>query len=105
GYENEKLADLYQRAFNRLEAVPGVQSVTFSRSPLLAQSSWTSSAYVPGEIGSDGKPRESNVKVRSVRENFFSTMEIPVLIGRGLTEQDDARAQRVAVVNQAFAKA
>jgi predicted permease len=105
GYRDEKLADLYQRSFTRLEAVPGVQSVTFSRSPLLAQSSWTSSAYVPGEMGSDGKPRESNVKVHSVRENFFSTMEIPLLLGRGLTEQDDARAPRVAVVNQAFAKA
>ena len=105
GYEEEKLADLYQRSFNRLEAVPGVQSVTFSRSPLLAQSSWTSSVYLPGEIGSDGKPRDSNVKMHSVRENFFKTLEIPLLVGRGLTEQDDARAPRVAVVNQAFAKA
>jgi len=105
GYRDEKLADLYQRSFSRLEAVPGVQSVTFSRSPLLAQSSWTSSAYVPGEMGANGQPRESNVKVHSVRENFFSTMEIPLLLGRGLTEQDDARAPRVAVVNQAFVKA
>ena len=45
GYQDEKLADLYQRSFSRLEAVPGVQSVTFSRSPLLAQRSWTSSVY------------------------------------------------------------
>jgi predicted permease len=105
GYRDEKLADLYQRSFNRLEAVPGVQAVTFSRSPLLAQSSWTSSAYVPGEMGANGRPRENNVKMHSVRENFFNTMEIPLLLGRGLTEQDDARAPRVAVVNQAFAKA
>jgi len=105
GYEEAKLADLYQRSFNRLEAVPGVQSVTFSRSPLLAQSSWTSSVYVPGELGANGQPRDSNVKMHSVRENFFVTMEIPLLLGRRLTEQDDARAPRVAVVNQAFVKA
>jgi predicted permease len=105
GYQDEKLADLYQRSFSRLEAVPGVQAVTFSRSPLLAQSSWTSAVYVPGEIAANGKPLENNVKVHSVRENFFNTMEIPLLLGRGLTEQDDARAPRVAVVNQAFAKA
>jgi len=104
GYRDEKLADLYQRSFDRLEAVPGVQSVTFSRSPLLAQSSWTSSVYLSGEMGANGKPSESNVKVHSVRENFFSTMEIPLLLGRGLTEQDDARAPRVAVINQTFAK-
>jgi predicted permease len=105
GYENEKLADLYQRAFSRLEAVPGVQSVTFSRSPLLAQSSWTSSMYLPGVMGANGQPLDSDAKVHSVRENFFNTMEIPLLMGRGLTEQDDARAPRVAVVNQAFVKA
>ena len=105
GYEDEKLADLYQRSFSRLEAVPGVQSVTFSRSPLLSQSSWTNSVYVPGELGSAGQPRDSNTKMHSVRENFFNTMEISLLLGRGLTEQDDARAPRVAVVNQAFAKA
>jgi predicted permease len=105
GYKDEKLADLYQRSFSRLEAVPGVQSVTFSRSPLLAQSSWTSSVYLQGEIGPNGKPLDSNAKVHSVRENFFNTMEIPLLLGRGLTEQDDARTPRVAVVNQAFAKA
>ena len=105
GYENEKLADLYQRAFSRLEAVPGVQAVTFSRSPLLAQSSWTSSVYLPGEMGANGQPRDSDTKMHSVRENFFNTMEIPLLMGRGLTEQDDVRAPRVAVVNQAFVKA
>lgn len=105
GYKDEKLADLYQRSFSRLEAVPGVQSVTFSRSPLLAQSSWTSSVYVPGEMGANGQPRENNTKLHSVRENFFSTMQIPLLLGRALTEHDDAHAPRVAVVNQAFVKA
>jgi predicted permease len=105
GYEGDKLADLYQRSFTRLEAVPGVQAVTFSRSPLLAQSSWTSSVYLPGEMGPNGQLRDSDTKVHSVRENFFNTMEIPLLMGRGLTEQDDARAPRVAVVNQAFVKA
>lgn len=105
GYRDEKLADLYLRSFNRLEAVPGVQSVTFSRSPLLSYSSWTSSVYLAGELGANGQPRDSNAKMHAVRENFFSTMEIPLLIGRGLTEQDDERAPRVAIVNQAFAKA
>jgi predicted permease len=105
GYEEEKLADLYQRSFSRLEAVPGVQSVTFSRSPLLSQSSWTGSVYLPGKIGANGQPLDSNAKMHSVRENFFSTMEIPLLMGRSLSEQDDARAPQVAVVNQAFVKA
>ena len=105
GYEREKLAELYQRSFSRLEAVPGVRAVTFSRSPLLSHSAWTSSVYVPSEIGANGQPSENEAKMHSVRENFFNTMEIPLLLGRGLTEQDDERAPRVAIVNQAFVKA
>ena len=105
GYKDEKLAEFYQRSFSRLEAVPGVQSVTFSRHGLLTFRSWTNSVYFPGVIGPDGQPRDSNAKVHAVRENFFSTMEIPLLRGRGLTEQDDARSPLVAIVNQAFAKA
>jgi putative ABC transport system permease protein len=38
-----------------------------------------------------------------VRENYFSTMEIPLLRGRAFTPQDGARAPYVAIVNQRFA--
>jgi len=105
GYKDDKLVNLYQQAFGRLEAVPGVESVTFSRSALLSWSAHTSSVYVPNVLGPDGKPLESDAKVHTVRENFLATMEIPLLAGRSLTAQDDARAPRVAVINQAFAKA
>jgi predicted permease len=105
GYKDDKLVNLYQHAFGRLEAVPGVESVTFSRNALLSHGSNTSSIYLPHMLGSDGKPLEGEAKVHTVRENFLRTMQIPLLTGRNLTEQDDARAPRVAVVNQAFAKA
>jgi predicted permease len=71
GYKDEKLAALYEQAFSRLEAVPGVQSVTFSRNALLSFSANTSSVFLPGEVGPDGKPRESEAKVHTVRENFL----------------------------------
>jgi predicted permease len=104
GYKDDKLVNLYQQAFSRLEAVPGVESVTFSRNALLSWSSNTSSVFLPHKLGPDGKPVDSDAKVHTVRENFLSAMEIPLLAGRHLTAQDDARAQRVAVVNQTFAK-
>jgi len=79
--------------------------VTFSRNALLSFSANTSSVFLPGEVGPDGKPRESEAKVHTVRENFLSAMETPLLMGRSLSAQDDARSPRVAVVNQSFAKA
>ena len=105
GYKEEKLAHLYEQTSQRLEAVPGVQSVTFSRVALLSVGAVTSSVFLPGELGPDGKPRESEAKLHIARENFLATMEIPLLLGRGLSEQDDAHSPKVAVVNQAFVKA
>src|SRR6185503_20628644 len=102
GYRDEQLAKLYERMFSRLEAVPGVQSVTFSRHPLLAWSSTTSSVYMPEALGPDGKPVERMAKIHYVGDNFLQTLEIPLQTGRHFTAQDDARAQRVALVNQAF---
>jgi predicted permease len=105
GYRPDRLPDLYQRLFTRLEAVPGVQAVTCSRHALLSFSATTSSLYLPGgPVSADGAPAESGeTKLHVVRENFLQAMEIPVLVGRTLSSQDDSRAPKVAVVNQSFA--
>ena len=105
GYKDERLANLYKQMSERLEAVPGVRSVTFSRVPLLAQSSSSRGFYLPSSgPGADGTVKSSgDVYVHQVRENFFEAMEIRLLLGRAFTAQDDARAPRVAVVNQTFA--
>jgi len=102
GYRGEKLTQLYQRLSERLEAVPGAQAVTFSRTRLLARSNSDRRAYLPG---ADGKVREGgSVNINQTRENFFEAMEIPLLAGRAFIRQDDERAPRVAIVNQAFAR-
>jgi len=105
GYEDDRLAALYEQMFARLETVPGVRTVTFSRHALLSYSSSTSSVFVEGELGPDGKPRDTDAKIHTVRENFLPAMEIPLLLGRNLTPQDDARSGQVAVVNQSFVNA
>ncbi len=38
------------------------------------------------------------------RENYFATLEIPLLRGRGFTAQDDQHAPKVAIVSQTFAR-
>jgi len=104
GYKDEKLAEFYRQMFARLETVPGVRSVTCSQHRLLSGGGTNSSVFFPGVKGPDGKPADSgDVYIHSVRENFLQTMEIPLLMGRNLTPQDDAKAPQVAVVNQKFA--
>jgi predicted permease len=104
GYKEEKLATLYQQLSTRIEAIPGVQSVTFSRHALLASGATSTSLFLPGVMGPDGKPAElGDVYIHNVRENFLQAMEIRLILGRSLTAQDDAHAPQVAVVNQSFA--
>src|SRR6266567_64911 len=106
GYKEERLRNLYLQMFARLEAVPGVRSVTFSRTPLLSHSMSSSDFYLPGtKTSPEGMVAASGVvSMHTVRENFFEAMEIPLLLGRSFAAQDDARAPRVAIVNQTFAR-
>src|SRR5438046_9608179 len=92
--------------FERLEGVPGVRSVTVSRLPLLSHSSSSGTFDRPGaKAGPDGTvPQTGEVYFHNVRENFFATMEIPLLLGRTFTAQDDLHAPKVVVVNQTFAR-
>jgi predicted permease len=106
GYKDAPLANLYRRIFDRLEAVAGLSDVTFSRNALLSGSLSGREVYLTETATSaDGSSRElEEMRIHHVRENFFGVMEIPLLLGRSLTPQDDERAPRVVVVNQALAQ-
>jgi predicted permease len=86
GYEGERLANLYQRLLESIAATPGVRSATASESLMLGESgsrNFCVAGYTPRP---DEKMMISNF---SVTENFFETMEMPILRGRGLTRQDN----------------
>jgi predicted permease len=109
GYRDERLAQLYDRMTERLEALPGATKVTFSNLALLRGQRFRSSVYLrnafnaPPDANGDIKQSGVTYYLRT-GENFWETMEIPLLAGRAFTKQDDARAPKVAVVNQSFAK-
>ena len=105
GYKDDRLADFYQKMAARVEAVPGVTSVTFSQIPLLSFSSNIGSFFLPGaRQGANGRfiPTGS-VYVHIARENFLTAMQTPLLAGRQLDVHDDSKAPKVAVINQTFA--
>jgi predicted permease len=108
GYKGERLANLYRRLFARLDAVPGARGVTCSSDALLSDSISDLGIFLEGApIAADNnnQPIASGVTLfLSVRENFLETMGIPLLRGRALSPQDDERAPRVVIANQAFVK-
>jgi predicted permease len=92
-----------------MEAVPGVQAVTFSLVPLLSQSSSSSNFFLREALAAtpdaDGRVKPTGEAYRhTVRENFLEAMGIPLLYGRTFTSQDDTKSPRVVIVNQMFAK-
>lgn len=98
----EKRTALYQRLFQRIEAVPGVISVGgTTRLPLGGANSSTQVA-VEGRIPPDGQWPEADFR-RAVHR-YFETMGIAVRRGRIFTDADHATAPPVAVINEAFAK-
>jgi predicted permease len=108
GYKDEKLRQTYSQISERLEALPGIQDVTFSRMALLSQSSHTSSVFLREALNatpdSEGRITPSGEAWRLiVRENFLQAIGIPLLSGRTFGPQDASTSPKVVVVNQTFA--
>jgi predicted permease len=102
GYKDERLLQFYQQLFARLDTLPGVRAATFGKVALIADDNFSNDFLLPGE--SEGTAVERDTMRQMVRENYFATMEIPLLLGRGFTAQDDQSAPKVAIVSQTFAR-
>jgi predicted permease len=80
-----------------VKTVPQVESAASSTHiPLNTNSTWNLGVRVNGAEGGS--------KFAWVSPEYFETMQIPLLSGRGFTERDTATAPHVAVVNEAFVR-
>jgi predicted permease len=99
-YPTPKDIALYHDVAERLAAVPGVESVTLSEEPLIANSVSNYDFTPEGQTSKD----DSSANENAVGERFFSTMGIPIVAGREFTAADTETSRLVAVVNQQLAK-
>ena len=103
GYSKAQWGRLHRRLANRISAVPGVRSVSFSAWPLVSFNGGETDAFsVPGGPIPTGRPDE--VAWNQVGADFFQTYEVPLLLGRGIGPADDAATPNVAVINQTLAR-
>jgi predicted permease len=101
GYKDEGLVRLYEQVFDRLDQMPGVRSATFQSVELIAHDNWFTDFLLPGET--EGAVAHETMR-QMVRENYFTTMEIPFLRGRQFNSHDGPQAPNVAIVNETFAQ-
>jgi predicted permease len=103
GYKGQRLADFYGEFTRRLQALPGVRSVTMSGATLIGGGVGIQRIYLPGYKPKTGeKADQISAYDNLVGPRFFETLEIPLLLGRGIGEGDIEGAAKAAVVNESF---
>jgi predicted permease len=93
----------FQSLTDRLRALAGVESVTLMQHRI--GSGWTNNtyAYVDGVLPA-GESEQSSMRWNAVGAEYFQVLQVPLLLGRDLTDADTATAPKVVVVNHTFAE-
>ncbi len=107
--EMHSLTGFYDRVFEELLRVPGVASVAAAYDHPL-DSNWTQSfrlaAGPRAGVSPEGSQRNrvQGGAFRTVTPEYFDTLGVEIVAGRGFSAGDDARAAGVVIVNQTFAR-
>jgi predicted permease len=101
GYSEAQGIAFHRQLLSKLEALPGVESVTLADFSPLSFTIHTDYAHPDGYVPQPHESMEINRAV--VGPNYFRTMRTPLLAGRDFTEQDSEKSQPVAIVNREFA--
>jgi len=101
GLEKQDLTSLNKRILDRLRALPAVHAAAMQmcRVPGCI---WNSAIHVSGRP--DLTEAQMHGEENHVSVDYFRTMGIPLVRGRAFGEADQPHAQRVAILNQAFAQ-
>jgi predicted permease len=102
GYKPGQAALLYTSLLDALAGRPGIGAVSLSDGALLAREIAQTTIAIPGYQ----PPPNTNMNptTLSVAPKFFESIGLPLKIGRDIVPGDAANAQRVAVVNETFAR-
>ena len=101
GISGPALKDLFERAENRIAAIPGVRSVGASIGGLLSGGGNGSPVIVPGHVP---EPNElACCQWNLVGSGYLPTIGMRLSAGRNFTEFDRENTPRVAIVNESMA--
>jgi predicted permease len=109
GYKGPQVDSFYRDLQGRLSEIPGVKSASYSMGPLLSGGLMITMFHWPGTP----QDQSSEADVLPVGPNFFETLRIPFLAGRGFNASDfvlsasnngpaPTSAPTPVIVNQAF---
>ena len=101
--DDAKKVDFFRQVAAHTATLPGVRSATvISALPFADIGSATSFTIVGKPAPAPGQKTSTDVRVTD--ENYFRTMNIPVVRGRTFSEPEAVENRKVAVVNETFAR-
>lgn len=96
-------AQVYRRLLDTLRGVPGVRAATAMSGLPLTRATQGFSTGVPGDAAAGRQPSESVDYYQFVMSDYFETMGIAIVAGRGFEPADAMSMERVAIVNETLA--
>ena len=97
--DDPRLPALFRDVETQVKSVPGVQSAAFAFF-VFHQGQWSSVVATANQEITNAK---INVRNNVIGPDYFNAMGIPLTLGRGFTDTDTAKTQKVAVISEAMA--
>jgi macrolide transport system ATP-binding/permease protein len=97
GHRDPEIVAFYNDLRRQFSAIPGVRAASLSNHSLIGTGTSGTGISVSGAAPNDSS-------ILTVGTDFFTTMQIPMLLGREIDERDRLGSPMVAVVNEAFAR-
>jgi len=103
GYESAQGKEFQKRVLDRVRALPGVQTAGIAdMTPVDLHFSRTA-VFIEGQTP-ERTANTPSAMINRAGPQYFQAMGTRLLAGRDFTEQDDQKSQRVAIVNETFAR-
>jgi macrolide transport system ATP-binding/permease protein len=102
GYKLDRAKAFQTELLDRVRTLPGVESATFARVIPFSYNVFSSS---PIEVDGYQPPpnQQPTVDYVQVAEDYFATLDIPIISGRAFTRTDDENAPPIAIINETMA--
>jgi predicted permease len=102
GYDDTRAKTFYDRALERVRAIPGVESAALAERLPLSINYNRNNVYMPDRMGPDDKGLV--IDAARVSAEYFATLGIPMVQGRNFGPADTPVSPGVVIVNEAMAR-
>jgi predicted permease len=102
GVEPARRSSLLRELAAQIQAIPGVRAASFSQLGVFSGGESSRTIEVEGFTRTNDADRDSAVD--EVGPGYFSTLGVPIRLGRDIVDSDNGDATTVCVINEAFAQ-